>query len=185
MASKKKTEKKDDAIRVEEKKIKLPCKLTEPEIVETGGALAAVVISVANHEREIAEAHDEFKALKKDIEGSITGFKVRISELSQKLTTGTEEREVQCKVTFNYEDGRVVVRRLDTDEVIEDREMDELEKQMQLDFDKENPPETSAVVTCNGCGGTGIDANNCRCEECRGAGEIEVNVNEPEASKNE
>ena len=122
---------KKETKRTEERKIKLPCKLTQEERIETGGALAAVVISISNHETELAEANDEFKALKKDIEQAITGFKVRISELSKMLSTGIEEREVECLATFDYEAGTVTVRRTDTDEVIEDREMKGLENQME------------------------------------------------------
>lgn len=185
MCSMAKKEKKNDAIRTEERKINLDCDLTTEEIIERGGGLAAIVQTIRAEEQNLEAEKEAFKERKKEIEDAITSYKVRQSELSEVISTGKENRTIDCEVTFDYKAGRVTVRRLDTGEVFEDREMDDLEKQMQLDFEQDNPPETSAVVECNACGGTGIDSNNCRCEDCRGAGEVEVSVTEPEGEKDE
>ncbi len=178
----KKREQVADHIRTEQRKVKLPCRLTESERIEKGGALAAVVVSIANLENDIARASDEFRSFKKDTEETISGFKCRQSELSKVITDAAEERDVICVATFDYEAGTVTVRRMDTGEVIEDRDMQGLEKQMQLDWEKANR-ETSVTIPCEPCKGTGITPDNCRCEACRGAGEVEIEVHEPEETK--
>lgn len=184
MAKKKKeTPEESGRIKKDKKAIYLPCKLSTEEIIEKGGALAAIVKAVSAENVNLEAEKESFKEIKKGIEDSIISYKVRQSELSEAISTGEEKRDVDCEVVFDYEKERVTVRRLDTDTVFEDREMNDLERQMQLDFEEANPKPTSAMVPCNDCNGTGIDSNNCRCEVCRGASEIEVSVTEPEESK--
>ena len=158
----------------------LGCELTEAERLERGGALASVVMSVANYHLELSERKAEFKAEKDVIEQAISALRVRQSDLSKSISEGVEERDVKCEAVFDYEAGTVTVRRLDNDQVIEDREMKGLEKQMQLDYDEDNPPETSATVDCHACDGIGStqdgDDDPKPCSECDGSGQIIVSV---------
>lgn len=174
-----------------EKKIKsLPCILSEEERVERGGALASVVISIANHEKYLAERTDDFKLEKKEIENKISKCKARVSELSEIVSEGSEKRDVDCEVTFDHEAGTVVVRRLDTDEVIEDREMEGLENQMRLEWERENTQEEGAVITvdpkevvCADCNGAGIiPPDGATCETCKGEGVPIVDCDECEGT---
>ena len=162
-----------------ETKVKmLPCALSEEERLERGGALASVWISIANHNNELEGIIGDFKASKKDIENKIAKAKTRLSELSDVVTEGSEKRDVNCESLFDYENGTVIVRRLDTDEVIEDREMEGLEKQMQLDWERENnQQEGDAVsinpkaVVCEACDGAGqLPPDGDTCDACKGEG---------------
>ena len=148
-----------------ETKVKsLPCALSEEERLERGAALAAVVISIANHEKDLAERSDDFKLEKKEIESKVSKAKTRLSELSDVVSEGSEKRDVDCESTFDYEAGTVIVRRLDIYEVIEDRELQGLEKQMQLDWEQEHAQEDGEVVT--------IDKDAVVCADCDGAGQL-------------
>jgi len=55
-----------------------------------------------------------------------------VSSCADKLRTGYEMRQTDCLITLDHDNARVRITRMDTDEVIEDREMSEEERQMDL-----------------------------------------------------
>jgi len=160
-----------------ETKVKsLPCILTEEERLERSGALASVVHSIANHEKDLTAKQEDFNLKKKEINGKISKAKSRLSDLADVISDGSEKRDVDCESLFDYEEGTVIVRRLDTGEVIEDREMEALEKQMQLEWEEENAQEGEVsidpkAVVCESCDGAGqLPPDGDTCDTCKGEG---------------
>ena len=165
----KKTE--ENCIRTEREIKGLQCELTLDEQIDTGKELAECNIEIRELEFKLAEEKDKWLNTKKRMESDITKEKTKNERLSGIVQTGTIERDVDCEIEYDYTKGTVTVRRLDTDKVIEDREMDDLEKQMQLEFKDDSEPveiDLDAVV-CAGCEGTKV-VNGATCVTCKGEG---------------
>lgn len=101
---------------------RLYCPLTDGEKMIRGNELASRM-----EERERIE--DEFTGVKQTFKERLTGVSNAITELKQIVLEGREKREVECFTVNDFENDRVVVRRLDTNEVVEQRRMTPEERQ--------------------------------------------------------
>ena len=111
--------------KLEKKVIFLPCQLTDEEIIEKAKESAELVVLVESKTGELARAKTAFNDKKKVLEEDIETNSRKFQLLSAQVDSGEEKRDVDCEATFDYEAGKVTVKRLDTDEVIEEREMTE------------------------------------------------------------
>lgn len=125
--------KKPKPTQLEVRKIKrsLKCKFTDAEILQLGKDLA-----------EKTELYGQIEADKKQItkefDAKLAEAEAQIRSASGKVQSGNEYRSVDCTETFGEPDeSRKTIRRLDTDEIVEVRELTTEEKQRTLDFAKE------------------------------------------------
>ena len=114
---------------------RLECRLTDDEIRGKLNELAA------SHERERQlEAELELaKAAVKQVKELIADESGLQSQTSKVVSDRHEERSVECEEIFDFESGRVAVRRLDTlpHVVVGVREMTQAERQMVIARDSE------------------------------------------------
>ena len=108
---------------------KLPVMLTEDEMRERGEALAESVETTA-------ALTEEKKANDAEINGKIKTSKEITRKLSRIIASKTEDREVECEITKDFERGVVTLHRCDTGEVVETRPMTPDERQEQMFRDK-------------------------------------------------
>jgi len=127
MAKKNKNEKdQKDAKSVKRTVVRsLPCKLSEKELAKAGQDLAANM--------------DKIEAIKEAKKITNAGFEKDIGLLDEVATglrnmlkTGTQEREVKCEEETDYRHGEVRVKRLDTGETFQKRNMSKEETQLPL-----------------------------------------------------
>jgi hypothetical protein len=104
---------------------KLPVLLTEDELRERGDALAESV-------EKTAALAEEKKAQDAEINGKIKLSKEITRKLSRIIASKTEDREVECEITKDFERGTVTVHRCDTGEVVETRAMSPEERQEEM-----------------------------------------------------
>jgi len=112
--------------------------LTPDEIRERGEDLAKRSIEKGGLEDNIA-------SLKADYKQRIEALDLAAGKLVREISERRQWRQVACTRMMDYANGRVVVVRDDTGEEIENRPMDSMERQRELDFpDKPAAPRGAA-----------------------------------------
>lgn len=104
----------------------LPVRLTDAEIMETGRKVAAAIQRQTELEEEVKNFKDGAKSRESAILAEI-GIK------SALIRQGYEHRQVECETVKDFDAGTILVRRLDTQEIVETRTMAGGEKQMGFD----------------------------------------------------
>lgn len=120
--------KKKDVIHLSQEPHQVKCKMSDAE-----KAAAALVL---------ANAHQEQESLVIEKKAAMGLFKQRADKLAEQIhvtslmvQSGIEIRSVLCELQLNYTTGRATVTRMDLPgTVVEEREMTDEEKQMQLPF---------------------------------------------------
>jgi hypothetical protein len=122
----------------------LPVKLTESEALERADVSARL-----QQERDAIEAAMKADAAqrKADIQEKDAAMRRLAEEIRQRRTY----RAVDCERRFDYSDGKVREVRLDTGEIISERDMTYDERQRKLDLDekkakRDQPPKRSEKV---------------------------------------
>ncbi len=100
---------------------------TEDEIKELGKSLAKVF---SDH----SEAEARLKSVSTQIKAEITALEGAMTLSSEKIRSGYEHRNIDCKKEFDYRLGTVTITRIDTGEVVEERPMDAEEKQRKFEL---------------------------------------------------
>lgn len=115
----------------------------EPKIVKISEELTCDLTEDEwrNRAKDLASAHQEAEAQeerKKSITAELNAdlkiAKAKESKLAGIVATRSERREVTVELKYDYEQGRVIRTRTDTNEVISDREMTDNERQAELDL---------------------------------------------------
>ena len=108
----------------------LPCKLTNEELLDYGDQMARV-------QQDINAEEDRQKSAKEELKSRMAKLESQRSELANKVARKEEYRDVEVETTINYEAETYSKIRLDTGEVLFQREITEEERQMELT--KEQP----------------------------------------------
>jgi len=106
--------------------LRLPCKLTAEEHIARAMELAKAV----TRQRE---TEDEKRLAVSGYREEIVSQTKRIRELSAVVAMGEEHREVAVEMEVDYKANSVRTRRVDTNEIIEERALSVDERQMSLD----------------------------------------------------
>ena len=108
----------------------LRCNLTEREIAVAADDLAKFLDDGSALETQLISVKADFKAKLERCEADI--------KIKQRLVRDKcEYRDIECDVEYNYSTLTVKITRKDTKEIVEDRKMTLGEKQMTMDFDKD------------------------------------------------
>ena len=124
----------DDQVKVEYFAKRLRVKLTSEERI----AKATAHVGLLN-ERDNVVA--ELDAIKADFRARLKRLDERAGHLRRDVEDGTEERSVRCVEVRDYRRGIVLVKRTDSQEVIDERAMAERERQLELEAATESEPE--------------------------------------------
>lgn len=105
----------------------LECSLTSPELKEFGLKAAENGVELT----KVATAKKE----------SNDGFKAKIDELTAEqrhlfacIISKKETRDIDCDITYRWEDGQKDIVRRDTGEIVETNQISESEQQEQIDL---------------------------------------------------
>jgi hypothetical protein len=134
MATKKKKastdapEKKKEDLKVFPYKRELTVALTTTEVADRAKRMSHKLAERDIKEQVIKEETKRQKTVLKDME-------TEVRRLSNSVRDGAELRTVQCERRCNYSTGRVQDVRIDTGEVLSERDMTEDERQKDLPFD--------------------------------------------------
>lgn len=127
----------DDQVKVDYFEQQLRTKLTKDERI----AKAEVLVEKLT-ERDAVELEMKAEAAKHRLR--IKEIEAEANAVMADVQTGTEERTVRCVEVRNYRTGSVTTRRTDTHEVLDERPMEERERQLELDVaDDDQPPPSS------------------------------------------
>lgn len=97
---------------------------------------------------ELNRAEEDKKAVTAQLKAKCDGIAARISELAGKITSGFEYRVVPCETRYDEpKPGLKTTVRLDTCDVVSVDPMSLAERQAELDLDKKQPAEASAMST--------------------------------------
>lgn len=107
----------------------LRCDLTHEEQRIKGLEMAEALSSMRDVEKAKADAN-------KGYDEDIKSHKGRAAGLAQILRQGWETRGVECELVLDYQTSKVLVRRKDTKETVEERAMTEEERQVSF-FDED------------------------------------------------
>lgn len=114
-----------------------------PKILKVSEELSCELNDVEwdNRARELADSiktHEEQTQRKKDVMKQINAdvgkAAAQVTKLGNIVSTRREQREVTVEIKYDYELGRVIKTRTDTNEEVSNREMTDQERQAQLDL---------------------------------------------------
>lgn len=107
----------------------LEYQFTDDELKEFSSELARTTQEKSSLEKEKTAVTSEFKA-KIDAKAAST------ENLSRKITNGREHRYIECELAMNTpKNGRKTLTRLDTEEIVWERNMTPEEMQLKLDIE--------------------------------------------------
>ena len=99
---------------------------------------------------ELANAYQAMESLAIEKKTAMTAFKQRKEKLEEQIHVtslmvkeGVAMKSVKCELQLNYSKLRAILVRLDTDAIVEEREMTKDEKQMKLEFEKSKKDKSS------------------------------------------
>jgi hypothetical protein len=110
---------------MEKRTIYLKCNFTEEE----RNTMARQVTELISKK---AEAEGKLKSVSTQIKSEIAGIDAEMAKVSEMVRSGYEYRNVDCEVRSDYVAARVVIIRLDSGEIVEDRPMRMEETQREL-----------------------------------------------------
>lgn len=121
-------------------KMDLAVKLVAEELMEKAKELAGKNQELAKLVTHKQEINSRLNADKKKLEGTI-------EELSDTLTTGEEIRSVDCEVTFDTDQGRKFVHRIDTHEKVSSCYLSNSDLQIEMKFYGEGDEDEDEACT--------------------------------------
>lgn len=107
----------------------LPCKLTDDELTEYSAKLARATVKHEELTQEKKDTTSEFNTRLKH-------YKTQIDYTASLVDNQTEEREVKVLITKDFDNGRYMERRLDTNEITIDRDLRDDERQPDLPLEE-------------------------------------------------
>lgn len=125
----------DEQTQVIPEKRQLRCGFTEAEMLDMGRDLCEAI-------RVQGQLTEELATIKSDYKGKIGDRTTRINELVAKVTSGCENRDVDCEKHIDFVQNIVRVVRMDTGEIIEERGLFHYERQMALEVGRQSALET-------------------------------------------
>ncbi len=122
-------------IRVENSTRQLKHEYSMGEKADLGHALSVALKGKAGLADELSAVKAQYKH--REAESDAT-----INSLANKITTGFEMREIPIQITTDLNRGLVIIRRMDTQEVVEERPVRDEERQLILEVTKDSATDT-------------------------------------------
>ena len=127
-------------MRIENEKLMLPCVLTNDEKLSYG-------LEMATETQRVVECEGRKQSFNSSIKAEIETHEARAHEIGNKLTSGKEYRDVECKIERNWEEKTRRWIRLDTGEIAKEDIIPEHELQEELELNEaKNAKEQAAAV---------------------------------------
>jgi hypothetical protein len=127
-------------VRIEKEKLMLACVLTNEEKLSYG-------LEMATEQQRVVECEGRKQSFNSSIKAEIETHEARAHEIGNKLTSGKEYRDVECKVERNWEEKTRHWIRLDTGEIAKEDIIPEHELQEEMELQEaKNRNEQDAAV---------------------------------------
>lgn len=97
-------------------------------------------MELAQKTGELRTKEENKKSAMSQLKSEIDALSARTNELSLKIVSGKENKNVKCEIEYNYETNKKSITRLDTLEVIFFGDIPEDEKQMEMDLKDDEKP---------------------------------------------
>ena len=124
-----------DTIQVTHEPHVLPCKLSERNIADAADKLVTAL-------QRVDSLKLEKKAKVAEFSSQIDTEAERIHSLTIEVKDGVAQRPVDCELRLNHTKLTATLIRLDTEDIVEEREMTSDEKQMKIEFEKSKKDKT-------------------------------------------
>ena len=98
----------------------------------TPDELRKMGLDMANAAQKVRVIDDQFKAAKENFKDKIAKEELIVKQSSWHISQGFEMRDIECEKLINYKKGIVTFTRLDTGEVVEERDIRDEERQMKI-----------------------------------------------------
>jgi len=129
-------------MRIENEKLMLPCVLTNDEKLSYG-------LEMATETQRVVECEGRKQSFNSSIKAEIETHEARAHEIGNKLTSGKEYRDVECKIERNWEEKTRRWIRLDTGEIAKEDIIPEHELQEELELNEEKTRKEQDVAVKN------------------------------------
>lgn len=127
-------------MRIEKEKLMLACVLTNDEKLSYD-------LEMATEQQRVVECEGRKQSFNSSIKAEIETHEARAHEIGNKLTSGKEYRDVECKVERNWEEKTRHWIRLDTGEIAKEDIIPEHELQEEMELQEaKNRTEQDAAV---------------------------------------
>ncbi len=126
--------------RLEKETIKLSCILTDPERIKYSQQLAEAI-------QERGREEDDLKSYKSSAKFRQDSIDGRVNDLTTKISTGKEFRDVECEIVWDFKKREKTWKRKDAKEVVRTARITDEELQEEIRFqdaqkpDKKSKPE--------------------------------------------
>lgn len=118
----------------------LKCKFTDAEVLQLGRDLAEKT-------EQYGQLEADKKQVTKDFDAKLAEVDAQIRSASGKVQCGYEYRSIDCTETFGEPDAaKKTVRRLDSGDIVEVRELTDEEKQRHLNFLQDQPADDAKLA---------------------------------------
>lgn len=91
------------------------------------------ILAFGQEQAKLLKEVSELKEKKSELQRQINPKAKRIGELAECIDTGIENREVSCEWNYNWGGGTKVLRRLDTGEAVENKEITLADRQFRME----------------------------------------------------
>ena len=132
-----KKQEKEEKVKTTHERHHLKCQLTQEELLERGDQLAHTL-------DELNKLADEKKALGEELKAKEAKAQAEITVLQQLVRNKYDRQLVDCNLVINYTTQKASLVRLDTEETIEERDITEEEKQLDMGFDSDQQEEVAS-----------------------------------------
>lgn len=116
-------------MRITKEKLYLECVLTDAEKLRYGAEMAELL-------NKKSRAEDQLKSTSTAIKAEIAAHDAKINDLSGKISTGKERRDVECEINYDWDRKVKSWIRKDTGEVTKEDIIPERELQEELELKK-------------------------------------------------
>ena len=97
----------------------------DSEKLDLSNKMSEAIISKNRFEADLKTVQSQFRSRIQEASAEISG-------LAQKINSGWEMQEIQCRVIKDFDDGVIRFQSIETDEIVEERPMTIDERQMRL-----------------------------------------------------
>ena len=123
-------QKENDKVKTTHERHLLKCELSQDELLQCGDELAGALDNLRQAQEEKESVVKDFKAKEAMCEAEITTKQLLVRNKY-------EYRQTDCKLILDYTKQSATLIRLDTEGIVNERQLSEEEKQMDLGFDGE------------------------------------------------
>ncbi len=93
-------------------------------------------LDLARKTAELRTKEDQKKSVISQLKSEIDNLVAQTNDISNRINSGGEYRNVKCELEYNYETNKKTIIRTDTMEVVYDGEIPDEERQIEMGIDK-------------------------------------------------